>query len=484
MRSIVEFIAMHKKVISSGIGFLLVVSPLVAFGYTDCRDKGSWDDCSLSGLIEISQQTFLTIQDRTTALQKAVQKLLAQIGALKTAQQSSISCFVPTYDLYIGRTDAETNGEVKKLQLWLKAEGYFPDAQGTGFYGEKTAAAVVKWQKAHGMDFVTIKSGVGKMTRAKIAASCGQSTVTPGWETYRGDGFEFQYPKDTLALYPITQSIYSENPKYTGQKLILQSRVASLGKLECPDGGKGETVICSVAGADGISFLVAENSVANVTAPLEKSLLSAAIVGGKQVIVFEHGAEGDGARMHFVPLGPERTLIVYQRYSCCLAELSFPKGLVEKVLATLKFTDSGIKTYSQIFTDTFEGYGGPYTYGVDYDPNKFRITKATDNPNKFYVTLAGFAMPDVTMTVEYVYLGAYGGTLLEYWGSNAKNRLCPTCTEIVKPNMSTIEKAYIDNLSGASKPNTTWLLMNNGSFIVSGDIDYFYPVLKTLRMIQ
>lgn len=427
------------------------------------------------------------IQTQIIALQAQIQTLLAQITALKAqanpAPATPVSCTSFAYDLYIGKSDATTNGEVSKLQRFLIAEGVYPEASVTGYYGNLTAQAVMKWQKAHGMDFVVLTSGVGPMTRAKIAASCGQGAQA-AWTTYKGNGFEFQYPKDILALYSVTQSIYSENPKYTGQKLILQSRVATIGKWECSDGGKGETVICSVVGADGISFLVAEDSIANVLAPLEKSLFSAATVGGVQVTVFEHGAEGDGARMHFVPLGPQRTLIVYQRYSCCLAEQSLPKGLVEKILATLKFTDSGIKTYSQTFTDTFEGYGGPYTYGVDYDPSKFRITKAGDNPNKFYVTLAGYAMPDVTMTVEYVYLGNFGGSLLEYWDSNAKSRLCPTCTEIAKPDISNVGKAYTDNLSGASKSMYTWLLMANGSFIVSGDVSHFYPVLQTLRMIK
>src|SRR6185436_521302 len=114
--------------------------------------------------------------------------------------------------------------------------------------------------------------------------------------------------------------------------------VASLGKVACPDGGKGETIICSVVGADGIAFLIAEDSIPNVIAPLEKTLLSTSNLGGVKVTTFEYGAEGDGAKMLFVPLGSQRTLIVYQRYSCCLVELSLPKGLVEKVLATLKFT--------------------------------------------------------------------------------------------------------------------------------------------------
>lgn len=289
------------------LGVLLLASPVFA--------TGPYNDPSY-------------IQTQIIALQAQIQTLLAQIAALQpqsgAASWQKGTCPILTRNLIIGSSsDGHKDDEVFQLQWYLADQGFFT-GKATGYYGNLTAQAVRNWQKAHGMDFVTLKSGVGPMTRAKIVESCG-------------------------------------------------------------------------------------------------------------------GQSGN---------------------------------------------QPALKTYSQTFTDTFEGYGGPYTYGVDYDPTKFVITKASDNSNKFYVTLAGYAMPDVTMSIEYVYLGNFGGSLLQYWEGNAKSRLCPTCTEIVKPNMSTIEKAYIDNITGASKSNTAWLLMNNGSFIVSGDVDYFYPVLKTLRIIQ
>ena len=123
--------------------------------------------------------------NKVYALQEQLKMLQAQLAALMAPKaptsgsgHEGSSCFVPTYDLYLGRTDAQTNGEVSKLQLWLKGQGVFPDAQGTGYYGDKTATAVVRWQKAHGMDFVTATSGVGKMTRAKFAEQCSTSTVS------------------------------------------------------------------------------------------------------------------------------------------------------------------------------------------------------------------------------------------------------------------------------------------------------------------
>ncbi len=98
-------------------------------------------------------------------------KVLNQLSAQKSAAQASAPCFVPTFDLSVGRTDAQTNGQVTQLQLWLKAEG-FSDVPGTGYYGQKTAAAVVKWQKSHGLQAV---GRVGPQTRAKIAQLCSAS---------------------------------------------------------------------------------------------------------------------------------------------------------------------------------------------------------------------------------------------------------------------------------------------------------------------
>lgn len=165
-----------KKTVVGFLGAAFLV-PAATFAYIDCRETVT--GCTAAQLAEISNQTHLTLQDRIAALQQLVQMLVAQIAQIKAGTTTPTSvCFVPTYNLYIGRTDAETNGEVSKLQAWLYATGYFPDAQGTGYYGEKTAAAVVKWQKAHGMDFVTLKSGVGPMTRSKIKEMCGTGRST------------------------------------------------------------------------------------------------------------------------------------------------------------------------------------------------------------------------------------------------------------------------------------------------------------------
>lgn len=85
-----------------------------------------------------------------------------------TQVPTTTSCLELTQNLVLGSTDARTKGEVSKLQKFI----FRSDTGVTGYYGQKTAHAVVLWQKAHGMSFVTTVSGVGKMTRAKLAEGC------------------------------------------------------------------------------------------------------------------------------------------------------------------------------------------------------------------------------------------------------------------------------------------------------------------------
>ncbi|MEY4747046.1 MAG: hypothetical protein RLZZ416_95 [Candidatus Parcubacteria bacterium] len=88
----------------------------------------------------------------------AVKMLTDKLAALNNP---TTSCLDLKNDLWIGKTDSMTNGEVTKLQRFL-------GVQPTGYYGNLTAEAAMKWQKAHGMDFVTLRSGVGLLTRGKM----------------------------------------------------------------------------------------------------------------------------------------------------------------------------------------------------------------------------------------------------------------------------------------------------------------------------
>lgn len=149
---------MFKKLTLSAVGLLLLVSPLVS-----------------------SAQTTSAVQAQIDALLKQITQLQAQIAALRGQSSApaagSSQCLDLNNNLVFDITDDTTNGEVSKLQRFLVSVGAYPEARITGYYGTLTAQAVMRWQKAHGMDFVTIKSGVGPMTRAKLREQCGGTTA-------------------------------------------------------------------------------------------------------------------------------------------------------------------------------------------------------------------------------------------------------------------------------------------------------------------
>ncbi len=123
---------------------------------------------------------FTTKAVSTQELQAQISQLLALVASLqqqlaqKTAGDNNVTllsqqqCENFTHDLYIGKRDSNTNGEVSKLQRFLIREGVYPEALVTGYYGILTAQAVMRWQHANGMTFTNLQSGVGPKTRAKI----------------------------------------------------------------------------------------------------------------------------------------------------------------------------------------------------------------------------------------------------------------------------------------------------------------------------
>ena len=142
---------MIKKIAFGGLGLALLISPAFALAQVDVQSQIA------SLLAQIKQ------------LQALIQQLQGQSS---TPVAGTSSCLDLNNALVVGSTDATTNGEVSKLQQFLVAAGAYPEARITGYYGTLTAQAVVRWQKAHGMDFVTLASGVGPMTRAKLRETC------------------------------------------------------------------------------------------------------------------------------------------------------------------------------------------------------------------------------------------------------------------------------------------------------------------------
>lgn len=162
---------------------VLIALPVSAFAFISCRDTDK--GCTLEQLVQLNNEVAslgLPTSERIAIMQELVVKLTAQITQLQHQSGSSTNvpsarCLDLNNALVIGSTDQTTNGEVSRLQRFLLAAGVYPEAQITGYYGDLTAQAVVRWQKAHGMDFVTAISGVGPMTRGKM--KCGSMVSSP-----------------------------------------------------------------------------------------------------------------------------------------------------------------------------------------------------------------------------------------------------------------------------------------------------------------
>src|SRR3989344_5574339 len=139
-------------------------------------------------LPQVASATVNTIDE----LRSQIQALLAQIVSLQEqiSRMSSTtpptpSCVAPTYNLYLGLKDDETEGQVTGLQKFLaRYPDIYPDAQITGYFGPLTEQAVKRFQAKHGI----VSSGspettgygvVGPATRAKIRELCGTPTSPP-----------------------------------------------------------------------------------------------------------------------------------------------------------------------------------------------------------------------------------------------------------------------------------------------------------------
>lgn len=156
---------------------LLVVSLVVlgvqeSFAYVDCRDTSQ--GCTIAQLVDIGDAAPTSKEDRVQAYQQAIAKITAKIKELSGTNSGASSslginnCLMLKNNLWIGKKDGTTNGEVTILQKYLVSKGFLNNSLVSGYYGNMTAQAVVRLQKSFGMDFVTVSSGVGAATRAKI----------------------------------------------------------------------------------------------------------------------------------------------------------------------------------------------------------------------------------------------------------------------------------------------------------------------------
>lgn len=109
---------------------------------------------------------------------------------IETDQGSTIlECEPITRSMYIGATDATTNGQVTRLQQFLTETGDYTFGRTTGYYGPATEAAVKRFQAregivSYGTPATTGYGLVGKRTREAINKYCSTPvSSTPRVET-------------------------------------------------------------------------------------------------------------------------------------------------------------------------------------------------------------------------------------------------------------------------------------------------------------
>lgn len=191
---------MYTRIASASIGLVLLMVPV--FALAESNDAAEILQQALaplkaSGIVPVNTSSSgkgnNNNEERIAEFQKRIQELLAVIEQLKKdrAENEGVSnsgpgsfgnrvadaarCLNLKRSLYLEQRDADTDGEVSKLQKFLAQHpDIYPEGLITGYFGPATERAVQKWQREKGI----VASGnadstgfglVGLRTRASFA---------------------------------------------------------------------------------------------------------------------------------------------------------------------------------------------------------------------------------------------------------------------------------------------------------------------------
>lgn len=142
---------------------------------------------SLETKIDALRTLIAELTAKVETLKKQKSSGIYAIGVMKPDMQppqaSKDYCFALQHHLSQGSKDADTDGEVTKLQSFLKEKGYYDYPTVTGYFGSATVQAVQKWQAAQGIvsSGTTESTGygaVGPKTRTSFTQWCGKPDMT------------------------------------------------------------------------------------------------------------------------------------------------------------------------------------------------------------------------------------------------------------------------------------------------------------------
>lgn len=153
-------------------------------------------------------------------------------------------------------------------------------------------------------------------------------------KSYESADFSITYAKDTFTQVQMSQHL---PPKYltpyAGIKLISPSRATLIGKNQCSYGESDIISTCTAEKEGGISFVVVNDSISNLTSELDASLKTNTTISGKQAVVWKIGAEGAGADYYFVAINQNKTLMITRLYT----DEGFPSNdSFDEIKSTLK----------------------------------------------------------------------------------------------------------------------------------------------------
>ncbi len=126
----------------------------------------------------VSANPSLPQSARDSATQVASQAITQATQMMKRGTEqghsttSAAHCLLVTHDFSLDATDADTGGEVSRLQRFLSAEGEY-DEPITGQLNTATSRALQHWQSAHNIAITKVDEGaIGPRTRVEMIRGC------------------------------------------------------------------------------------------------------------------------------------------------------------------------------------------------------------------------------------------------------------------------------------------------------------------------
>jgi hypothetical protein len=185
-----------------------IITTLIILGFSNVVVFATveGEGITINQYLNFAQDPQRTTQDRKFYYNEVINMAKNALSKLEEGITLN-NCTDFTNNLWLGKNDTDTNGEVSKLQNCLVELNYL-NIKPTGYYGKATQQAVYDMQKGFlGFDFVKLNSGFGKKTRDALVIEYQNMLTKPktlpkSCKQANGEGSENTKPTITsLSLY-------------------------------------------------------------------------------------------------------------------------------------------------------------------------------------------------------------------------------------------------------------------------------------------